>query len=361
MEWNLERHNPTITKRGVLYVTKRCNLNCCFCYYKFLDHRPVNSLQDIEVTIEMFKNEYKLEHVDITGGEPTIHPKIREIVSLCREYGISPTVITNGVETDLILELIEIGIEDLLISIHGIGKNHDEAVGREGAFKKLERTISCLLKRGFTCRTNSVLTCYCCNEMNDLANYLATISPRIVNLISFNPHSYSQWKDKNIIPFQVSYKVQSEAVKKAIEILDKKGIWVNARYIPFCFLKGLEKHVCNFRQLPYDPYEWEFTSSNRMTRTEINKKTSEAIENQVFGNSKEQMLYNYLMQEFTHQNARVQACHSCTIEGICDHIYHQYLAEFGDDGYLPYGGDPIIDPMHFRNQDHRWAVLKGIQ
>jgi MoaA/NifB/PqqE/SkfB family radical SAM enzyme len=348
-----------ITKRGVVYITKMCNVKCCFCYYKYGDNLGHTPFDNIKRILEKFKKEYNIEYVDITGGEPTIHPQIIEIIKSSLEYGIKPTVITNAQKTKTISKLIDNGLEDILVSIQGLGSKHDEAVNKKGAFNKVMETLLILKDRGFGFRTNTVLTNYSCPDIEAMAELFIELSPRIVNLISFNPYEGSLWKDRNNNEFQLSYTLQAKATRKAIDILSYAGIWVNVRYIPFCFMKGCEKHVCNFLQLQYDPYEWEYTASNGLSADQISNLTDKAVTSCSFGTDKKEKFYYFAMQRIIKNNKTVAACRECSNINICDHIYSQYINEFGENEYVPFKGEVLKDTMHYRKTDRRWGILKG--
>ena len=337
-----------ITRRSVLYATKLCNAGCKFCYYRSegnRKHAPLNRLINI---LKTFKEKYEIEFVDITGGEPTIHPQIKDIVKESCEIGIKPTVITNSQRPDVILDIINNGLEDLLISVHGFEGNHDEVVGIAGAFNKIVETFKFLNSKPFEFRVNTVLTKYSCKDAESLANIFIKYKTRMVNLISFNPYEDSLWRDKTSLDFQVDYSVQAGAAKKMIDILDKAQIWVNVRYIPFCFMKGYEKYVCNFLQLPYDPYEWDYTSSNSLSDSELKKLTKEALEAKRFGNTNREKFYQHMMHSIIKDNKKVHECDQCSLKEICDLIYTQYINAFGDSGYKSFEGKKIKDPMHFK-------------
>jgi len=339
-----------ITKRSVLYVTKLCNANCKFCYFRFegvQKHSPFNELKN---TLINYKTKYGIKFVDITGGEPTIHPQIKDIIKVSCIIGIKPTVITNAQRPDIIQGMINNGLDDLLISVHGFENNHDKVLGVKGAFDKVIEIFHLLNSNSFDFRINTVLTKYSCKDSELLANLFIKYKPRIVNLISFNPYEDSLWRDKANLDFQVDYSVQSDAAKKIINMLDETNIRVNVRYVPFCFMKGYEKYVCNFLQLPYDQYEWDYASSNNLTDSEIEKLTQEAIKFKRFGNTDKEKFYQHMMHNIIKDNKKVQECIHCSLNKICDLIYTQYINEFGNYGYNRFEGKKLEDPMHFKKQ-----------
>ncbi len=72
-----------------------CNLNCEWCDTKKL----LSDNKDIEYTDEMLLNileDYGCSHVIITGGEPTIHSNLNELIWILKNKGYYVTVETNA-------------------------------------------------------------------------------------------------------------------------------------------------------------------------------------------------------------------------------------------------------------------------
>lgn len=84
----------------LIEITERCNLECPICYAdstpKKGSHR---SLEQIEFMMdELVKNEGQPDVVQLSGGEPTIHPEFWQIMDLAKTKPIKYLMInTNGV------------------------------------------------------------------------------------------------------------------------------------------------------------------------------------------------------------------------------------------------------------------------
>jgi MoaA/NifB/PqqE/SkfB family radical SAM enzyme len=344
-------------KRGVTYITDYCNASCIFCYYqKFLKKKKHKPFQEVKMDVEKQRFYYNLETTDITGtGEPTLHPQIRQIIQYCVEINLKPTIITNGLLPDTIKELISDGLDDLLLSIEGVGEVHDESVGVKGAFHKVLKTIGLLRSEGFNFRTNTVLTKVNMENLPALAEFLVEVEPKMVNFISFNPHEGTEWSKQDNIEFQAKYSEIAPHLKKAIDILNEHGIWVNVRYFPLCILRGYEKYVCNFRQNQYDPYEWNLIEGFELTREEMKELTQEAINERIYGHSDEEKLLNHLVSRMLRGNVMASFCRSCVNFLICDGLYSQYARRFGFQELKPIEEDYFIkNPIYYRLKDLRW-------
>jgi len=84
----------------LIEITERCNLECPICYADSAPTRGEHrSLGQIEFMLdELVKNEGQPDVVQISGGEPTIHPQFFEILDLAKTKPIRHLMVnTNGV------------------------------------------------------------------------------------------------------------------------------------------------------------------------------------------------------------------------------------------------------------------------
>src|SRR2546423_12391621 len=99
---------------------RRCNLDCAYCneYDKTSSPVPltemlqrIDRLADLGTTI-----------ITLSGGEPTLHPQLDDIIRRIRERGAIATVITNGylLTPERIQRLNRAGLDYLQISIDNV-------------------------------------------------------------------------------------------------------------------------------------------------------------------------------------------------------------------------------------------------
>ena len=81
-------------------ITDSCNLTCPICYAESGPHRQTHrSLEQVEFMLDcVVRNEREPDIVQISGGEPTIHPQFFEILDAARRRPIKHLMInTNGI------------------------------------------------------------------------------------------------------------------------------------------------------------------------------------------------------------------------------------------------------------------------
>jgi MoaA/NifB/PqqE/SkfB family radical SAM enzyme len=116
------RYSPFLAQ---LVIIRRCNLSCSYCseYDKVSDPIPTEILG---------QRLWKLKSlgtfgISLTGGEPTLHPQLPDLIRKCRQLGFFRTgMISNGflLRPDLIKALNEAGLQEMQISIDGVEANH---------------------------------------------------------------------------------------------------------------------------------------------------------------------------------------------------------------------------------------------
>lgn len=97
---------------------KRCNYDCSYCPASIHDNSsPHTDIEILKQTVDKLMTLGKPIRLSFTGGEPTVHPKFKELVQYCRHVGITwISVTTNGT---LPYEFYaSLDINQLVFSIH---------------------------------------------------------------------------------------------------------------------------------------------------------------------------------------------------------------------------------------------------
>ncbi|HOJ43407.1 MAG TPA: radical SAM protein, partial [Syntrophorhabdaceae bacterium] len=106
------------TKRAVIDVNRVCNARCQMCYYTYEDKRWTKPLDAVKKELMLAKRRGNTS-TDFTGGEPTIHPELPEIIKFSESIGLHTCIITNGLAIEKIKRIVDAGCREWLLSIHG--------------------------------------------------------------------------------------------------------------------------------------------------------------------------------------------------------------------------------------------------
>ena len=97
---------------------KRCNYDCSYCPSSIHDNSsPHTDIEILKATIDKLKALGKPIRLSFTGGEPTVHPKFKELIQYCNHVNISwISVTTNGT---LPFEFYNnLNVDQLVFSLH---------------------------------------------------------------------------------------------------------------------------------------------------------------------------------------------------------------------------------------------------
>jgi len=204
-------------------------------------------------------------YCDYTGGEPTAVPHLDRVIEYALNRGIRSCIITNGVVNPTRLRrLIDSGVDEWLISVHGKERTHDLLVGRYGSREIQLRTVDMIKNTGGSIRINVVMNKFNYMELIDIVTLVLKWEPSIVNFINFNPHH--AWKKHmneamNII---ADLRLVEPFLIEAIEVLESHNIGVNVRYYPMCRMsEEYRRTICNDLHVLFDPYEWCYYTTPR--------------------------------------------------------------------------------------------------
>ena len=406
----------TLSRRGVLWLGQTCNLRCYFCYFlnriadKDHPEHPFMTLEKAKEICHTLRYTYGNNAIDIQGGEPTILPDILELISYCKEIGLYPTLITNGLvlaNKEKLQEYKDAGIRDFLVSLHGIGDIHDEVVCRKGAYVKIIQAIENMAELDVPFRFNCTMSKPVVSLLPEIAQKAIDYGANAVNFIAFNPFEDQETgiRTHDNVP---SYTDIRPHLSEAMDRLETAGIECNVRYLPMCVIdEKYRKNFYNFPQLPYDHHEWDYNSWNWTGLQPQRMKGEKLVPPFLIGPYARECQYRYIgisrryydhpflgkLGLFTqhtlakltqliggkarlyqaearnraHLDAgykHVSACDTCALNTICDGFHSDYTALFGEDeAQAITNTTPITNPCHYiqdqqkivEPEDESWA------
>ena len=145
---------PLVT---MLEPLEMCNLACVGCG-RIREYQPViDKMMPVDVALAAVK-ESGAPIVSIAGGEPTIHPKIDEIINRLIDQKYFVYCCTNGLLLDRMLPKIPPSKYFCwVVHMDGMEEKHDASVDRKGVFKKAVQGMELALSRGYRVCTNTTI------------------------------------------------------------------------------------------------------------------------------------------------------------------------------------------------------------
>jgi hypothetical protein len=289
-----------------------------------------------------------------------VHKDLPGLISLAKEIGMERVcIISNGwrlAERKYFESLKHAGLDEVLFSIHGADEtSHDRLTDTPGSFKRILEAMARAGEFDIDVRTNTVVNRINVTELQRVGELVAGFKPVQVNFITINDWCYA----KNIIGnLMVSYMEMSPYLKQACDFLEPLIPAVNVRYIPFCFMQGYERFVCNHRQVPYDPFEWvqrvrarleEGTGLMRYLAILGYGLIAAGELSNLFRKSRRYLLDSAVTEGLRNRfYTKPVSCKSCTFDELCDGVEKTYAKTYGFYELVPVTGEKIHDPVSFR-------------
>lgn len=147
-----------MSARAIVRLTSDCDNACVFCGQLGRAGALPFALDDLAGLRARF------DEVSFVGGEPSLDARLPEAIAAARALGFTAIGLqTNGRQLAnhdrLLGELLEAGLGDLQLSIHGsTAAGHDYHSGRPGSFAAAIDLLERARRRGLTCVVASVVT-----------------------------------------------------------------------------------------------------------------------------------------------------------------------------------------------------------
>ena len=127
----------------ILFPHSRCNCRCVMC-----DIWKVTAAQEISAAdVERHLGDIEalgVRWVLFSGGEPLMHSDLFGLAQLLGSRGIRTTILTTGLLLQRDAARIAKSIDDVIVSLDGPAKIHDQIRRGRGAFEKLEAGVDAL-------------------------------------------------------------------------------------------------------------------------------------------------------------------------------------------------------------------------
>lgn len=157
------------------HITEKCDLRCKHCYiYAAGNKEPAEmpwnklmmTLDKVEVMCEKMK---RTPFIYITGGDPLLHPKFWDFVSLLNSKKIPFSIMGNPYHLDdeACRDLHTLGCQQFQLSLDGLKDKHDY-LRREGSFDATLNAIPIIRKAGIKCAIMSTVSGYNIDDIPEL-------------------------------------------------------------------------------------------------------------------------------------------------------------------------------------------------
>lgn len=226
-----------------LDLTERCNLRCWFCYNGIERHKENANFDDI-ISILDIMHAVGCDEVTYLGGEPTIHPKIFEILDYADNLGMSQSMVSNGqiIDCEFASKLSQFKDFEIGISIHSVKAEIQNTIaGSKKSFANIERAITALEENKISWYSQTSLVKDNYLELKEIWRYLLSKgNPTRMDLSRMVVGDISTDRFLN----------EKEYIKvfEQINLIDTEKLPIRIEAFPRCWLKM----IANNHKLDYD-------------------------------------------------------------------------------------------------------------
>lgn len=213
-----------------LELTDGCNLNCKYCYRR--ENIEKSTFIDAKKLIKLIEKlgEETLSMIEITGGEPSIHPHFTEIVKYILQKGIMVGVLTNGINLPKnALEEFNLYIEKIIwgVSLDSYDSEyHDKSRGKKGAWTATVNTIKELVKHNYFVRVAMVVTPENINHLDKTAELCVNLGVKFFSFstsLPFGKVKNIEWKEEHTLKLLEEGNKVIEKYKSIIPIVQEES------------------------------------------------------------------------------------------------------------------------------------------
>jgi MoaA/NifB/PqqE/SkfB family radical SAM enzyme len=277
---------------GYLQVTRHCNQKCLFC------SNPENpNTISLDTARKIFgqMRQDGFTGVILTGGEPTLHQELDQLISSAAATGLAVRIITNGQilwQNSLLDRLVEAGLSHVHVSVHSFRKEVQAGLAQNP--RSLENILKTLDKIGrarITCDINTVICAQNCHHLDENVRFVVERYPFVkhfvfnnldpyMNRVAENPHTVARLADMELSLF------------RALRFLDESGRTFRVERVPLCYLVD---------------FAWASTETRKIVKKE--KRTVHFLD------QKGQIT----QEDFFHKKS--SCCRVCSLNSICAGLY----------------------------------------
>jgi len=169
-----------------LALSYSCQNDCLHCYNEDKKGKKELSQDEWRQVLEKLWDA-GIPHIVFTGGEATLSPHLKELITRSEELGQITGLITNGrklKEEGYLKELVEAGLDHVQITLLSHRESvHDGLTKQEGSWKETVEGIKTALGEDLYVVTNTTIMATTAEEIEETMRYLVALG---VTNIAFN-------------------------------------------------------------------------------------------------------------------------------------------------------------------------------
>ncbi|MCZ6677023.1 MAG: radical SAM protein [Candidatus Poribacteria bacterium] len=138
-----------------LFLTYRCNLRCYMCgqwgdegAFKSFSRETLRDGLSLETLKNLIDDIASFRpNITLFGGEPMLYRDWIKVVEHIKSHDMRCNIVTNGMQLEMYAhDIVQAGLDEIILSLDGVGEVHDNARGVPGAYDKLYSGVTAIRK-----------------------------------------------------------------------------------------------------------------------------------------------------------------------------------------------------------------------
>ena len=146
-------HKPLM---AMIEITNRCNMHCPVCFTTASKHAEDVTIDEIKQRLVILLHTAGPIPLQISGGEPTLHPQLAEVIGYARTLGFANIeLVTNGIRISrdypYLAMLVDKGLTAVYLQFDGLERQTYEYIRGQDMSSVRQQSIETIRKAGVCC------------------------------------------------------------------------------------------------------------------------------------------------------------------------------------------------------------------
>ncbi len=222
---------------GYIQVVRHCNHFCGFCSNPTTPY--IHDLESMRVLVDdLVARDYF--GVVMTGGEPTLHANLPEIIAYANERGLHVRMITNGwrlADRSFARELGRAGLRLVHVSIYSVRPEIEASLrGVEGTLGRAFAALDNAAAAGIEVNINSVINRQNADHLDVNVRYFTEHHPQVRHFVwnNLDPSmGRAEVNQERFVPRLADFEL---SLHRALRHLHRSGRSFRVERVPLCYM-----------------------------------------------------------------------------------------------------------------------------
>lgn len=149
-------------------ISNKCRMSCKFCC-EYNQNRPEYPLDNFLKIVDLL-HDSGTKRICYTGGEPLLYPYLEQVMKYAHDKGLENVLVSSDGEMLKKLTIPSKYITSIRISVHGLGKSHDDIANFPKAFENIDKALK-ILNNNYPLQIATVVTPSSYDKIKDIAEW----------------------------------------------------------------------------------------------------------------------------------------------------------------------------------------------